>query len=135
MQCLAVRGWSLAGTWLLGRGAAASPWPTSKNECLGAIHFNSSLTSLIKWTKVKFPSTPLWPLTFTTTLQLSRRSQIFCTRKLLKWIGKKVKIEEKARTWFPEGFLPSWQRRVWNDLVDLMGETLGLRWLRDATLF
>lgn len=42
--------------------------------------------------------------------------------------------EEKAESWFPDGFSPSWQRRVWNDLVDLTEQTLGLCWLRDSTL-
>lgn len=112
-----------------------SPRQTSKNECLGAIHFNSSLPSFIKWPKAMFPSTPLWALTLWATLQLCRRWQVFCTRKLLKWIRKEVKIEEQAGTWFPAAFLPSWQRRVWNDLVDLTAETAGLRGLRDATSF
>lgn len=48
---------------------------------------------------------------------------------------EKGENEEKAGTSFPAGFLPSWQRRVWNDLAGLMGETLGLCWLRDGTLF
>ena len=136
MPCLAPRGWSLAGTWLLGRGAAVSPRQPSKNKCLGAIHSNSLLTSLIKWPKVTFPSTPLWSLTFRTTLQLPRRRQIFCTRKLLKWRGKKMKMRKRLELRFQTvSCSHGREESVWNDLVDLMGEASGLCWLRDATLF
>lgn len=91
---------AVSGTWLLGRGTVVSPRQTSKNECLGAIHFNSSLPSFIKWPKAMFPSTPLWALTLRTTLQLCRRWQVFCTRKLLKWMRKEVKMRNRLELGF-----------------------------------